>query len=84
MEYEVLKCIDYRSRLIHTLAMLTILVRHLSFLITDLRCFHEIQSGPDIDKLLHLTIALLNSSLKNRGQSHDCFNGSSFRRLRST
>jgi len=84
MDDKVLKCIDYRSRSIHTLAMLMILVRHLSFLMTDLRCFHEIQSGPDMDKLLHLTMTLLNSSLKNGGQSHDCFNGSSFRRLRST
>ena len=84
MDDEVLKCIDYRSRSIYTLAMLMILVRHLSFLITDLRCFHKIQSGLDIDKLLHLIMALFNSSLKNEGQFHDCFNGSSFRRLRST
>jgi len=64
MNDEVLKYIDYRSRLIHILAMLTILVRYLSFLITN---FYEIQSGPDMDKLLHLNMALFNSFLKNGG-----------------
>ena len=50
--------------LMYVLVILTILRRHLSSLITALRCFHEIQSGPGVDELLHLVMALLNSSLK--------------------
>ena len=45
--------------LMHILTMLIILRRHLLSLMTALRCFHEIQSGPGVDKLLHLVMALL-------------------------
>jgi len=44
--------------------ILAILRRYLLSLMTALRCFHEIQSGPGVDELLCLVMALLNSSLK--------------------
>ena len=65
----------------HILVISKILVKHLSSLMTTLRCFHKIQSSPEVDKLLYLIIALLNSSLEKKGYLHICFNGSSFRRL---
>ena len=43
MNNKVLKYTGYRPRLIYVLAMLMILVRYLSFLMTALRYFHEIQ-----------------------------------------
>jgi len=57
------------------LAILTILLRHFSFLMTTLRYFHDIQSGLDIDKSLHLIIALLNSPLENSIQIDVSFDG---------
>ena len=42
MNNEVLKCAGHRPRLIHMLAMLIVLVRHLLSLMTALRYFHEI------------------------------------------
>ena len=38
--------------------------KHMLFLTINLRYFYDTLSGLDIDKLLHLTIALLNSSVK--------------------
>jgi len=42
---------------------------------TTLRYFHNIQSGLDIDKSLHLIIALLNSLLENSIQIDVSFDG---------
>jgi len=42
MNDEVLKYTGHKPRLIHVLTMLMILVRHLSSLMTALRCFHKI------------------------------------------
>jgi len=61
--------------LIHVLAILTMLLRHFSFLITTLRHFHDIQSGLYIDKSLHLIITLLNSLLENGIQIDVSFDG---------
>jgi len=55
--------------------MLMMLLRHFSFLMTTLRCFHDIQSGLDIDKSLHLIITLLNSLLENGVQINVGFDG---------
>ena len=71
MNDQVLKYISYTPRLIHMLAMLIILLRY----------FYKIQFGLDMNKLLYLAIVLLNFSLENRGQSYDCFDESSLRRL---
>jgi len=46
------------------------LLRYIVSLITALKCFHEILSGPGIDELLHLSIALLNSSFEKSGHSN--------------
>ena len=60
--------------LMHILAMLTILVRHILFLMTILRCFQKTQSSPGVDELLHLSITFLNSSLEKGSHSKICFN----------
>ena len=65
-----LKCNSQCSKLIHTLAMLTMLLRYIVSLITTLKYFHEILSGLGIDELLYLSIGLLNSSFKKSGHSN--------------
>ena len=62
---DAIKCKDQYLRLIQALAILMMLSKHLSFLITSLRYFHKIQSGPEVDELLHLSMAIVNSFLKN-------------------
>jgi len=68
--------------LIHAFVILMILLRYLSFLINALRCFQEIQFGPGVDKLLHLIMVLLNSSLEKDNQTDIGFNRISSRILR--
>jgi len=46
-----------------------------SSLINLLRSLHEILSGPGADKLLHLLIALLNSSFEKGAYSETGFDG---------
>jgi len=84
MNNKVLKCAGHRPRLIHMLTMLMILVRHLLSLMTTLRYFHEIQSSPGVNKLLHLTMVLLSSSLENGSHSYNCFNENPSKRFRLT
>jgi len=51
------RIIEYNGqwpRLIHVLAILTIFFKHLTSLITALRCFYETLSGLEVDELLHL------------------------------
>jgi len=55
--------------------MLTILIRHFSSLTTALKCFQEMQSGPGVDKSLHLMIVLLDSSLEKGIYTKGDFNG---------
>ena len=71
-----LKCDGQCSKLIQALVMFTMLLKHLSSLMTHLRCFHDILSGPEADKLLHLLIAILNSSLKKEFYGKYCFDRS--------
>jgi len=55
--------LDFVSSGYHN-TMLTMLIRYLLSLTTALRYFQETWSGPEVDKLLYLSIALLNSSLE--------------------
>ena len=71
---EILKYKGHISKLMHILAILAILVRHLSFLMTILRYFYEIKSSVEVDKFLYLVMALLNFSLEKGGYLHICFN----------
>ena len=48
---------------------------------TTFKCFHDIWSGSRANKLLHLLIALLNSSLEKGSQSMVGFIGNSFKKL---
>ena len=59
--------------------MLTILLKHFSFLTAAFRYFHEIQSGPGVDKLLYLLTIPLNSSLGKSIQIIVDFDGISFK-----
>ena len=49
--------------------MLTMLLRHLSYLRMVLRWFHNSLSGPGVEELLQLSIAHLNSSLEREFQN---------------
>ena len=68
--------------LMHVFAILMILLRHLSFLITALRCFREIQSGLRVNELLYLIMMLLNSFLEKGNQTDISSDGISSRMLR--
>ena len=59
--------------------MLIIFLKHFLSLTTILRYFHEIQSSPGVDKLLHLSITFLNSSLEKDNQVEVCFDEISFK-----
>ena len=72
MDNNALKCDGQCPKLTQILAMLMILLKHLSSLTTCLRCFHEILSGSGADKLLHLSIAIINSFLKKEFYS-ECY-----------
>ena len=66
---DLLKWAGQWPRLMQAVAMLTMLLRHSSWLRMDLRWFHNSLSGPSIDKLLQLLIEHLNSSLENGAQN---------------
>jgi len=44
-------------------------------LITALRCFHKILLELGVDKLLHLSMVLINSSFEKEGQYKEGFEG---------
>ena len=48
---------------------------------TTFKCFYDTWSGPGADKLLHLLMVLLKSSLEKGGQSMVGFIGNSFKML---
>jgi len=60
MDNDVLKYISQFFRLMHVLTMLTIFSKYLFSLTITLRYFHETLSGLGADKLLHLSMALIN------------------------
>ena len=59
--------------------MLTILFKHMSSSTIDLRYFYNTLFESGIDKLLHLAMALLNSSIKNGIHSNTSLNEISFK-----
>ena len=59
---EVLKCKSQNLNLKHVLVILIILAKHNLSLVMYLRYLHDNLSEPEVDELLHLTIALMNSS----------------------
>ena len=67
--------------LMQALAILTMLRRHLSSLMTFFRCFHKTQSNPRVDELLHLLMVFLNSFLEKSSYSIVGFDGISSNRL---
>ena len=68
--------------LMHVFAILMILSRHLLFFTTALRYFQKIQSGSEVDELLHLIMVLLKSSLEKNNQTNVSFDGILSRMLR--
>ena len=44
--------------------MLIMFSKHLLSLKINLRCFHKILSGPEVDELSHLLMTIINSSLE--------------------
>jgi len=64
IDKNVLKWDSQWSRLILILVILTIFSKYLSYLIISLRCLHKILSSLEAVKLLHLLIAIMNSSLE--------------------
>ena len=69
IDNNILKCNSQCPKLIHVLAILTILIKHVLSLTIVLRYFYNTLSGLGVDKLLHLVIAFLNSSVEKEGQS---------------
>jgi len=53
------------------LAMVMMFFKHVSSLMTYLRCPYDNLLGPEADKLLHLIIALVNSSSENDDYNTD-------------
>ena len=64
----ILKYNSQCPKLIHVLAMLINLLRHILSLMIALRCFHDNLFSPGVNELLHLAIKLLNSLAKNEFQ----------------
>ena len=76
MDKDTLKYNGQCPKLIQTLAMLTMLFKYLSSLTTSLRCLYEIPSGLGVDKLLHLSIAIINSLLEKEFYDEYCLDKS--------
>ena len=76
-----LKCAGHESSSKHILTILMILSRHALLLIMHLRWDHDSLSGPGVNKLLHLAMAFMNSSLENEGYSSRALLGNSSRIL---
>ena len=77
MDEDTLKYNSQCPKLIQVLAMLTMLSKHSSSLMTSLRYFHEILSGLGEYELLHLLIAIVNSFLERKFHDEYCLNRSS-------
>ena len=76
MDKDTLKYNGQCPKLIQALAMLTMLFKYLLSLTTNLRCFYEIPSGLRVDKLLHLSIAIINSFLEKEFYDEYCLDKS--------
>ena len=64
IDVNFLKCIGQYLKLIHILAILTILAAHLGSLRIDFKQHHDIWSDPGVELLLHLIRALHSSATK--------------------
>ena len=67
IDNDILKCDSQCSRLIYMLAILIILIKHVLFLTIALKCFYDILSRLEVDKLLHLIIAFMNFLVEKEG-----------------
>ena len=65
----------------YILVILVILIKHLLSLVIVLKYFQKIQSSLEVDKLLYLAMALLNSLLEKSIYTKDNFNEISFKIL---
>jgi len=74
-----LKCTGHKPSSKNALAILMILPKHALLLIMHLRWDYNSLLGPGVDDLLHLVMAFMNSSLKNRGHSSRALSGNSLR-----
>jgi len=81
---DLLKWLGQYPKLIQAFAIFMILGRHLLCFRTDLRWLHNSLSGPGVDKLLQLLIAILNSSFENGAQAMTCLFPISSKMLMST
>ena len=81
---DFLKWLSQYPRLIQVLAILMMLLRHSSYLRMVLRWFHDSLSGPDVEELLQLSIAHLNSSLEKGFQNVFSLHSTSSRTLMLT
>jgi len=77
IDNDALKYNGQYSRLIHILVMLTMFSKYLLSLTISLRCFHEILSSPEADKLLHLLMAIMNFFLEKKFHNKYSLEGSS-------
>ena len=69
IEVETLKCEDQWSNSKYASAILMIFFRHMLFLTIHLKCLYISLSGPGDNKLLHLLIELINSTLEKGTQT---------------
>jgi len=81
---DLLKWDGQNPKLIQVLTILMILLKQSLSLRIVLRWLHNNLSGPDVEELLQLTIALLNSSLENRVHEKDDLSATSSRMLMLT
>ena len=68
MVVKVLKWDDQWPRLIHMSAMSISLLKHSLFLTIFLRCLQDNLSGPGVEELLHLLMALISSAFEKEAQ----------------
>ena len=84
MVIEFLKWLGQYPISIHALAMVMMFFKHVLSLTTRLRFPHDNLLGPGADKLLHLTIVLVDSSSENDDHDADWYEFSSFNTFSST
>jgi len=71
IEVNILKCDSQCPKFIHVLAILIMSLRHDELYMITLRCLQESLSGLGVKALLHLLIAVRNSSSENDGHKVD-------------
>ena len=81
---DLLKCDSQYSSSIQALVMQLIILRHSLSLRIILRWLYDNLSGPGVEVLLQLAIAILNSFFENKGQREVSFSGISSKISTST